>query len=257
VASEAPLERKYSRCASFFMKSGLLIFLISIGLVSCKTTDFVGLYELSFSHKNSIELKKDGTFKFIELIPGYSNGYDGNCYITNGTWTVMKNRLTLNSSKDSTRIKNAEIIEIKEDQTKVDTGLWVGKRFPLSHSTFTFYDIQGDTVDILSGNSPNGSSIYKLHRSMRFLYWPTLPDISNYSYTLSDTMEFHLNGYRPFKYIRSDRVRRIVKVKLYPDIVNGDFTNKKYVINRKRIKDDKFRFVKKTNAQQNVSSMVR
>lgn len=244
------------------MKIELLICGLIIGLVSCKPTDFIGRYELRHFPKTSIDLKRDGTFEFVKINPNpYLHPFDhpdDNYFITNGTWTVEKNRLTLNSDKSPTTIKEPEIIESNKVLTKTDSAKNVfGRLQPLSFSTYTFYDIYGDTVNILYGQFPDSSGISLLHRSMKFLEWPTVEREGDYMFHLSDTIEFHFYGYNPYQFIRTDRDRRTVKVRLYPERKGGVFENRQFTITRRRIKDQGIRFdKKKTTAQQNVSAMV-
>jgi hypothetical protein len=159
------------------MKIGLLISGLIFGLVSCKPIDFVGHYELRHFPKTLIELRNNGTFEFVKINPNpYLHPFDhpdDNYFITNGTWTVTKNRLTLTSGNEPTTIKDPEIIESTKILTRVDSAKNIyGRLQPLSFSTYTFYDIFGDTVNILYGQFPDSSGISLLHRSMRFLEWP-------------------------------------------------------------------------------------
>lgn len=229
------------------MESRLLIIgIIFLGLISCKPTDIIGRYELQHFPRTTIELRKDGTFEFTKINPNpYLHAFehpDEYYFITTGTWTVTRNKLTLNSNTDSLTSTEPEIIESKEDLTKVDTSknlfgeMWT----PRSYWTFTFYDMFGDTVNVLIGKSPDNSEIFRSHQSMKSLLWSTV---------WNDTLEFYFYGYRPFKYIRTDKIRRIVRVKLYPDKVGGIFKDRQFVIRRNRIRDGKIKFDKKANAQ--------
>lgn len=228
------------------MKIILQTIILISGLASCKTTDFIGRYELEHFPKTSIELKSDKTFEFTKINPNpylhsleHSEDY---YFITTGTWTINKKRLTLNSSKDSLITKEPEILESKEDLTRVDTtkNLFGEMWAPRSYSTFTFYDMFGDTVNVLNGKSPDNTEIFRLHGSMNSLYWSSI---------WSDTLEFHFYGYRPYQFVRTDKIRRIYKVKLYPDRLGSIFTDRVLVISRNRIKDGKIK-LKKANANQ-------
>lgn len=235
----------------FYMKSGLII-IILVGLVSCRTTEITGRYELQHFPKTSIELKDDGTFEFTKINPNpYLHSFDhpeDYYFITTGTWSIKKHNLILNSSQDSLTLKTPDVMDSKEDLTKVDTAknifgeMWT----PRSYSTFTFHDIFGDTVNVLSGKSPDISEIFRLHRSMKSLYWSTV---------WSDTLEFHFYGYRPYQFIRTDKVRKIVNVRLYPARQGGVFSSRQFVMKRNRIKDHKIRFDKKRPHNKNYRSV--
>jgi len=232
------------------MKIGLIIGGLIIGLVSCKPTDFIGRYELRHFPKTSIELRNNGTFEFVKINPNpYLHPFDhldDNYFSTNGTWTVTKNRLTLNSDSKLATIKEPEILESTKILTKVDSAKNIyGRLQALSFSTFTFYDIFGDTINILYGQFPDSSGISLLHRSMRFLEWPTVVREGDYMFHLSDTIEFHFYGYNPYKFTRTDRERRTVKVRLYPEQRGRVFEKRQFIITRKRIKDHGIRFDKK------------
>lgn len=232
------------------MKIGLLIIFIILGFVSCKPTDFVGRYELRHFPKTSIELRNDGTFEFIKINPNpYLHPFDhqeDNYFVTEGKWTVTGNRLVLNSYEEPTIVKKPEIIESRRVMTEVDSTMNIfGRLQPESFMTFTFFDIFGDTVDILYGQFPDSSSIARLHRSMRFIQWPTIQREGDEAFHSSDTIEFHFYGYSPYQFIRTDRDRRNVHVRLYPEKRGGVFVNRQFVIKRKRIKDGRIRFDKK------------
>ena len=235
------------------MKIRLLTIIVISGLISCKTTDFIGRYELRHFPKTSIELKSDGTFEFTKINPNpYLHSFEhpeDYYFITTGTWTKNQRRLILNSSKDTLISKEPEILDSKEDLTKVDTteNLFGEMWAPRSYSTFTFFDMFGDTVNVLNGKSTDNTEIFRLHRSMKSLYWST---------NWSDTLEFHFYGYRPYQFVRTDKVRRIFTIKLYPDRQGGIFIDRQFIIKRNRIKDGKIKF-EKTNAQQNASEIGR
>jgi len=219
-------------------------------LVSCRPTDYVGLYELRHFTKTSIELKNDGRFEFTKINPNpYLHPFDhpeDNYFMTNGTWMVNKNKLTLNSSKEPTTTKDPEIIDSTKVLTKVDSSINIyGRKQLESYTTFTFYDIFGDTVNILFGQFPDRSSIARQHRSMRYLQLPTVDREGDYEFHMSDTIEFHFYGYKPYQFIRTDRERREIKIRLYPEKRSGVFENQPFIISRKRIKDHRIRFDKK------------
>ncbi|HEV8514299.1 MAG TPA: hypothetical protein VGQ59_13545 [Cyclobacteriaceae bacterium] len=221
-------------------------YLLPIGLISalfsCRPTESAGHYELRHFPKTSIDIKDDGTFEFTKINPNpYLHSFEhpeDYYFVTSGTWTIRKNKLTLTSSNEPLTSKDPEIIESKEDLTKIDTTknqfgeMWT----PRSYWTFTFYDIFGDTVNVLNGRSPDNTEIFRLHQSMKTLRWSTV---------WNDTLEFHFYGYRPFKYTRIDKARRIIKVRLYPDKVGSVFKDKQFVLKRNRIIDRKIRFEKK------------
>jgi hypothetical protein len=232
------------------MKIGLLIIFIILGFVSCKPTDFVGRYELKHFPKTSTELKNDGTFEFIKITPNpYLHPFDhpeDNYFTTAGRWIVTDNQLILNSYKGPTVVQKPEIIKSRKVMTEIDSTMNIfGRLQPESFMTFTFYDIFGDTVNILYGQFPDSSSIARLHGSMRFLQWPTVQKEGDEAFHLRDTIEFHFYGYRPYQFIRTDRERRSVHVRLYPEKRGGLFDDKLFVIKRKRIKDGRIAFDKK------------
>lgn len=218
-------------------------------LVSCRPTDYVGHYELRHFPKTSIKLTNDGTFVFTKINPNpYLHPFDhpeDNYFVTSGTWTVTKNTLTLNSNKAPTTTKDPEVIESKV-LTKVDSFKnGHGQQHPSSYTTFTFYDIFGDTVNILYAQFPDSSSIAQLHSSMKYLKLPTADRERDYDFHMSDTIEFHFYGYKPYQFIRPDREGRAIKIQLYPEERSAVFENRHFIINRKRIKDHKIRFDKK------------
>jgi hypothetical protein len=235
------------------MKIGLLIFGLLITLTCCKPTEFVGHYELRNSTKTSLDIKNDGKFEFYS----FDNPADG-FFVTTGTWTAIKNQLSLTSLKEASIIREPEIKESLKLVNKIDSSKNIfGRLQPMSFTTFTSYDIFGDTVDILSGNFPDGSSIYKLHKSMRFLEWPTIEREGDYEFKLSDTIEFHFWGYKPYLFVRPDRERRNYKVLLFPETNREQFNDKQFVINRRRIKDHKVRFDKKKTPAQHCICVKR
>jgi hypothetical protein len=236
------------------MKIRLLIGGLIIGLLSCRPTNYVGHYELRHFPKSSIELKSDGTFEFTKINPNpYLHPFthaDENYFITSGQWGIKNNKLVLNSFTDSIESRQPEIIEnrVLDDQRMDTTKTVFGETEILGHSIVTFYDIFNDTVDVLRIQFPNGKGLSQLHGSMRNVDWFT---------QLSDTAEFLFYGYRPYTFIRDDKKRREMRVRLYPEYQNSIFTDRQFIINGKRIKDHRIRFdKKKTTAQQNVSAMV-
>jgi len=236
-------------CDNFSMKIGLLISGLIIGLVSCKPTDFVGHYELRHFPKTSIELRSDGTFEFTKINPNpYLHPFDHPdeyYFRTTGQWRMSNRKLLLNSFKDSLKSRTPEIIENKilEDQRIDTTKNIFGERELLGYSTVTFYDIFNDTVNVLRIQFPDGKGLSQLHSSMKYADWFT---------QLSDTAEFHFYGYQPFTFIRDDKKRREMKIKLYPEYQSNIFADREFRINNKGIKDHKIRFDKKKRPHNNV-----
>jgi len=211
-------------------------------LVSCGPTDHVGRYELRDVPKTSFELKNDGTFEFTSIYPNpYLHPFDHPdeyYFTTTGYWKVQNGKLILNSFTDSITGRPPDIIEnrVLEDQ-RIDTTINIdGKKEPLGHSTVTFFDIFNDTTNVLSMHLADGTSLSQLHASMRYVDWIT---------QLSDTAEFHFFGYPPFTLSRTDKQRREVRIRLYPEYRPNIFIGRELMINRKRVKDHKFKFSKK------------
>lgn len=213
---------------------GLVIALLS----SCKSGDYVGRYQLRHYPKTTFELKNDGTFEFTQINP---NPYlhpldhpDEYFFKTNGTWTVKDKQLIVTSFNEATTVRKPELIDSAQVVKKGE-----GEYRTQNFSTVTFYDVFGDTVNVLYGQFPDSSTVQLLHRSMRFFEWPNL---SEKEFQVSDTIEFHFYGYEPLQFIRPDRNRRNFKFRLYPQRQGGIFDNRQFIITRNQIKDRGIKF---------------
>jgi hypothetical protein len=226
-----------------FLAAGLFT-----ALVSCGPTNYAGRYELRHVPKTYFELKDEGTFKFTSIYPNpYLHPFDHPdeyYFTTTGRWRAQNGKIILNSFADSLVSQPPDIIEnrVIEDQ-RMDTTINIdGKRELLGHSTVTFFDIFNDTINVLSIHLPDGTSLSRLHASMRYADWFT---------QLSDTAEFHFFGYPPFTLSRTDKKRRETRIRLYPEYRPYVFIARELVINRNRIKDHKFKFDKKKKPHNN------
>ena len=224
----------------FSMKSGFLISGLMIGLASCKLTNFVGRYELRHSSKTSMEVKNDGTFEFTQINPNpYLHPFehpDEYYFTTFGTWTAEKKTLTFNSFKDSIADRQPEIIFSKEITRPIDKPRPSPMFLDSDGSRFTFYDIFGDTVNILFVQSPDSNRYSALHRTMELADWPA---------SYADTVEFYFYGYKPFTFIRTDKVRREIGIKLYPEYRYSVFNDIVFRVTRRKIKRNRITLTKR------------
>lgn len=222
------------------MKIGLLVSGLIIGIVSCKPTSFVGRYELRHFPKTSMELRNDGTFEFTQINPNpYLHPFehpDQYYFTTIGSWTNDKNKLTFNSFKDSISDRQPEIIFSKEITKPIDTSRPSPMFLDSDASRFTFYDIFGDTVNILFVQSPDSNGYSALHRTMELADWPT---------SYADTISFYFYGYRPYTFTRTDKVRREIGIKLYPEYRHGVFTDVVFRVTRRKIKRNGITLIKR------------
>ena len=218
----------------------LLVTLIGLALVCCKPQILVGVYQLKYYPKTSINLKEDSTFEFVKINRNpYLHPFDHpdeDYFITRGTWKVNERQLILNSdhvpdSLFTPEVMSSEIINDPSDSIR-------------KCSIFTFYDIFDDTVNVLYAKFPNGSALYRLHRSMEFVEWPIEPGPFD-QFTHSDTIEFHFYGYAPYTFIRDDKVSRNVKIRLRPKIKGQVFADQELRISRHAIRNGRMIFRKK------------
>lgn len=224
--------------AKFIFVCGLAILIID--LISCKSTNPIGRYELRHFPKTYIDLKEDGTFEFVRINPNpYLHPFDHpeeNYFLTKGNWIRKSGTLILQSFEDLGSTPQPEVIEMKGLSTKIDTLTNIdGEREIWSYSSFTFFDIFNDTVNILYAKAPDGRSLSVLHRSMKYLTWPT---------KFSDTLEFHFYGYNPYTFIRNSKDRKVVKIKLYPEYRTNVFENRVLEMKSRKIKYKGIKFDK-------------
>jgi hypothetical protein len=227
---------------SFSVIIGLraLAIVIFLFLISCRPTDITGFYQLKKLPKTYIRLKSDSTFGFALIRPNpYLHPFDHpeqDYFVTRGNWTLKNNTLIMNSfaERDSV-IAPTVISNIRYDS--IPGALRSCRMPPDSVSLFAFRDIYDDPVKILYGKFPDGTRQSMLHRSMEEFTW---------SPEQSDTVEFHFFGYKPYTFIRPDKEKRMVNIRLYPGIKGGVFKDQRFKLNKNVIRNKKVIFRKAT-----------
>jgi len=193
------------------------IFILIIFFTSCKLTEknIIGHFNLNNGTNTYFDFDTTRHFSFIQCNPLkalLTNKSD--FFMTQGVWKFNDSGyITLNSLKETETYKKVKVNKIE----KADK------------SSFTFYDMNGDTLPIV-GATKNGQwfgsiSMHKLPKSFEL--------------TLSqgDTVTADLIGYDKFRFVYSDTSQSVYHVVLYPNYVVDYFKNKRLVLKRKRIID--------------------
>ena len=151
-------------------------------------------------------------FTYMQRNPLKSLLNKGDYVMTEGVWTFQDSGyIILNSLTEGKNYKKVKI-------EKVDKA---------NKSSFTFYDMTGDTLPIV-GATKNGQWFGRVHDLMK-----------SFKLTLSqgDTITTDLIGYDKFKFVYSDTTQYVYHVVLYPNYVPDYFKNKKLLLKRNRIID--------------------
>ena len=159
----------------------LSIFFFLVLLSSCNVTEenIVGTYYLKESPKTRLVLNKDKTFVFVKNFskPGievFPDSTDRN-FRTTGNWQLNKKQLVVNSfpNKSLGQTWTWSVIAAKDS----------------SITSLSFWDVYDDPVPIRFIKFPNNRIKFHLNNTISFF-------ASDFNKT--DTLEFHLYGYRPF-----------------------------------------------------------
>jgi hypothetical protein len=211
---------------------------LMLSLISCRPADVTGSYHLKTLPKTFIKLKRDSTFEFALIRPNpYKHPFDhpeDDYFITRGSWTFKKRTLIMNSFHDRDSVIAPQVLS-NETYDSIP-GILRNCRQPSdSNSIFVFQDLYGDLVKILYAKFPDGTNQSALHQSLDFFSWH--PD-------QSDTVEFHFYGYKPYTFIRTDKVKRAVAIRLYPAVKGDVFKDHHFKLTRNAIRNKKIVFRK-------------
>lgn len=202
-------------------RTAIFTILCAIIAVSCKLTekDIPGTYRLDRFPKTILKIHPDKTFDFTKNNRNpYLHPFDhpDEYYAeTKGHWQMAdKKTITLTSQSDTLIYPLVSIRASAARDSK------------LSH--FTFYDTFGDTVKILYVQYPDKMIRAALHRSMNYI----TEDLSN-----KDSLEFHFYGYRPYLFIREQKINQDYSITLRPSFAPNFFQGTEFRVKRHRLID--------------------
>lgn len=198
-------------------KTTFISLLFVLFIPSCKVTKQNAYGH--FDHKNGINtyfyFDTSGHFSYMQRYPLNSLLKKTDYIVTEGVWAFDNNGyLTLNSSPQKQSYKKVEI-------EKTGTA---------AISSFTFYDISGDTLPI-SGATKNGQWFGRVHNLIKSF---------ELKLQQGDTITADLLGYDKFIFHYSDTLQSIYHVKLFPNYIPDYFYNKKLLLKRNKIFDPEF-----------------
>ena len=171
-----------------------------------------GHYKLDEGVGTYFDFDTSKHFVYMQCNPLKSLLNKGDYVMTEGVWTLQNSGyITLSSMTEAKNYKKV-IIE---------------KVHLANKSSFTFYDMIGDTLPIV-GATKNGQWFGRIHDLMK-----------SFELTLSqgDTITADLIGYDKFRFVYSDTSQNVYHVVLYPNLVVDYFKNKKLLLKRNRIID--------------------
>lgn len=202
------------------MKKLVIVFVLSC-LSACRLTEssLVGSYFQKGAVKTSLTLKENGGFYFILQNPdpylSPLNHNDNNFFFTTGRWSVVNQKIWLESLPDS--IESPSIsVQVKENSVP---GL----------STFAFFDTSGDSVRISYVQYSDKSIRARMHNSMPY-FWEDL--------SKRDTLEFYCYGYKPWLFISGKKLNQDYHVTLVPEHNPRFFKPDEFEINGRRLVND-------------------
>jgi len=136
--------------------------------------------------------------------------------MSQGVWKIHDSGfITLNSLTETTTYKKIKVEKVE----KADK------------SSFTFYDIKGDTLPIV-GATINGQWFGSVHDLMKSF---------ELTLTQGDTVTADLIGYDKFRFVYSDTSQIVYHVILFPNYVADYFKNKRLMLKRNRIIDSELK----------------
>ncbi len=171
-----------------------------------------GHFVLNNGIKTYLALDTKGRFNYVQLNPLIPLFHKGDFVVTAGSWTFQNDGIiTLNSLAENKPGKKTVV-------KKINTA---------NISSFTFYNLLGDTLEI-SGATKNGQWFGRIHNLMK-----------SFELNLSkgDTVTADLNGYDKFRFIYSDTSQFVYHVVLYPNYFADYFKDKKLLLKRNKIID--------------------
>ena len=177
------------------------------------------MYSLKNFPNTTIQLKKDGTFKFYSFHPNpYLHPFDHPdeyYFYTSGNWYLSHfKEIYLTSYSDSLEYSLYKIAEV---EPKNDT---------LSY--YTFFNKFEDTIPILYVQYPDSSVTMRLHGTMPN-YWE--------DFQKADSIEFHFYGYPPFTAIKEWHTNKDFNITLIPIYLPGYFDQSIFRYRRNRLFD--------------------
>jgi len=194
-----------------------LILLLITSFLSCIGEKYLvnGSYHYKNYPKTTLELRDDGKFEYIDLSFFEVDDLRGDIYTlrTLGNWVRDSLQFVYLNSYQDTIMQNDEII----------------KRTPnnLENSVFTFFDIQGDTINVNyqlknDGTMITGVGIYQFSSWEAYL-------------NKNDTIVLSCLGYDYWTYVKKDSVNYNFDVLLYPEYRPDYFKNYPLEIKGKRL----------------------
>ncbi len=188
--------------------------LVVLLIVSCKLTEknVYGHFEQKNGINTYFDFDTSGHFSYIQRNPLNSLLKKTDYIVSEGVWTFDTNGyVTLNSSLQRQTSRKVEIQKI------ATTAI----------SSFTFYDISGDTLSIF-GATKNGQwfgRVYNLMKSFEL------------NLQQGDSVTADILGYDKFSFHCSDTLQFVYHVKLFPSYIPDYFKNKKLLLKKNKLID--------------------
>lgn len=190
------------------------IFILLIFFASCKVTqkNVYGHFVLNKGINTYLNFDTSGHFVYIQRNPIKSLLHKGDYVMTEGTWTFHDSGyIILNSLTENKNYKQVTVRQV--DRASI--------------SSFTFYDMAGDTLPIV-GATKNGQWFGRVHNLMKSF---------ELKLSKSDTVTADLIGYNKFKFDYSDTSQFVYQVELYPNYISDYFKNKKLLLKKNKLID--------------------
>ena len=190
------------------------ISILFLFFASCKVTEknVYGHFALNNGINTFLDFDTSGHFSYMQRNPFKPLLKKTDYVLTKGVWTFDDNGyINLNSLPENQLYKKVDIIKI--GATNI--------------SSFTFYDMSGDTLPIV-GATKNGEWFGRVHNLLK-----------SFELNLSqgDTVTADLIGYDKFKFVYTDKSQFVYHVTLFPNYVADYFKNKKLHLKRNKILD--------------------
>ena len=206
-------------------KTAFISLLVILLFTSCKVTkqNVYGHFDKKNGINTYFHFDTSGHFSYMQRNPLNSALKNTDYIITEGIWTFDDNgHITLNSSPQS---QTSRKVEVK----KIDT---------TAISSFTFFDISGDTLPILQVTK-NGQWFGRVHTLMKSF---------ELKLQQGDTVTADLLGYDKFSFHYSDTSQFVYHVQLFPKYIPDYFNNKKLLLKQNKIIDTVLNetYIKKT-----------